>query len=755
MVNQQMQMGIHKSTGGASLVVPPFAPLDASVLSELLGQAVAVSDQPIYLTDAQWRIVYVNAGFKRQLGFSLKDVEGKTPAELWPDAFAQEQPHNLAVLIEGQTVSRDRLITTRTGGRVWMASREGPLSDGNGQIRNVIGLMSDITRAKIHETLQQKVLEAQILDQPLAAVMQMVCEEVERLQPETVATVMQVDSRGVMHLIAAPSMPDSYCRVVSGISIGPSVGSCGTAAYRGEPVLVTDIEHDPLWAVGRDFVLPLGLRACWSSPIRDSQGKVVGTFAFYYRECRGPTPLDEQIVEICTHLCGLAMERESARERIRQLANYDGLTGLSNRAMLLEQSGQLLNQISQNDDRLAVIFIDLDRFKRINEVFGHNEGDELLRIVAQRLRDALPHDGVAGRLAADEFVLVWPYGQQESLNACLDHLSQSLSQPCMIGGMSFVPAASIGVSLYPEDGSDMEALLHHADMAMNQAKRGVGDQGVISFYREEMNRSAHDRLAMENALSEAVAQETLQLVYQPQINLGDGSLFGVEALLRWHHPRWGNVPPARFIPLAEECGLIHRISHWVLRAACRQLRAWRDQGLTVPAVSVNLSPVDFNNPDLVGNVIEALRQYRLKPSDMIVEMTEGILLDTAPMTQAALRGLHEYGVRLAIDDFGTGYSSLSYLRRLPVTELKLDKRFVDDLAIDASSRALSKAVISIGQSLNLTVIAEGVEDPGQREILRQQGFHAGQGYLFARPLSVEAFEDWMAERTHEAKSQLA
>jgi EAL domain-containing protein (putative c-di-GMP-specific phosphodiesterase class I) len=282
-------------------------------------------------------------------------------------------------------------------------------------------------------------------------------------------------------------------------------------------------------------------------------------------------------------------------------------------------------------------------------------------------------------------------------------------------------------------------------MAMYQAK-SLG-RGRSSFFSHELNQLAQERLTLEIALRDALENQQLRLHYQPQVRMRDGLLYGVEALARWHHPQFGDISPARFIPLAEECGLINQLGLWALREACRQLAAWRRQGLNIPAISVNLSPTNFHNLDLPGMIANTLQEHNLQASDLTLEITESVMMDTNPSTMKTLNDVHTQGVRLSMDDFGTGYSSLSYLRRLPIQELKLDRSFVSDLEQDATNRALSEAVIRLGESLHLTVVAEGIESPVQQRILTDQGYHVAQGYLFSRPLTAADLEAWLSVAT--------
>jgi len=711
--------------------------------THLLSLAADRTDSAVIITDGQWRILYVNNGFSALFGYSQAESLGRTPAPLIAT-------HQLQTMIEalrerlssGLSYHAEELVHDRHGQRIWCSVTSNPVFDENGRLINSVSLLTDITDSKIHQVLQHQVLEAMVREVPLGELMALVCREVEHIAPQVVASIQQVDEHGKLHPLAAPSLPAAYSQALEGAAIGPFAGSCGTAAFRRQPVLVRDIGSDPLWADYRHMV-PAGLRACWSTPIMSSDDRVIGTFAFYYRESREPSALHRRLVEVSTHLCALALEREETRSRIRQITSYDSLTGLPNRSLLQAKAEHAIDSVAQARGSLAVLFIDLDRFKQINDSLGHPCGDELLRIIAERLKQERRSGDIVGRLSGDEFVLVCPFHDGAQATDLAEDLQQRLTEPCLVGGGSLTPSASIGIALYPEDGRDMEQLLQHADLAMGHAK--AAGRGCFSFFSHEMNRLAQERMALEAALKAALLAGELHLHYQPQVNFADGSLHGVEALARWRHPQLGEVSPAHFIPLAEECGLIDSLGDWALNEACRQLADWRGKGLSIPSIAVNLSPTNFHNLTLPQTIADALRVHGLVPRDLTVEITEGVLVDVNPGILQTLDDIYSLGVRLAMDDFGTGYSSLSYLRRLPISELKLDKSFVDDLDNDASSRALSDAVINIGQSLELTVVAEGIESVSQYEILRQQGYHVAQGYLFSCPLPAAQLEDWLAE----------
>jgi predicted signal transduction protein with EAL and GGDEF domain len=351
---------------------------------------------------------------------------------------------------------------------------------------------------------------------------------------------------------------------------------------------------------------------------------------------------------------------------------------------------------------------------------------------------------MAGRLSGDEFVMVLSQTDAEQATSTIERLQEQFANSLVVAGKPLAVSASIGIAMFPEDGRDMDTLLQRADMAMYQAKNA--GRGLFSFFSDEMNRLAQERRTLETALRDALKNQELHLHYQPQIELASGQLYGVEALARWTHPELGPISPARFIPLAEECGLIADIGRWALGEACRQLAQWRTQGLRVPSVSVNLSPSSFHDLDLPDMVAQTLQRNALLPQDLTLELTESILLDTNPSTMKTIEAVHAHGVRLSMDDFGTGYSSLSYLRRLPVSELKLDRSFVADLEHNESARALSNAILGIGQSLHLTVVAEGVETLAQRSMLGMQGYPVAQGFLFAHPLAPSELTEWLLQQ---------
>lgn len=589
--------------------------------------------------------------------------------------------------------------------------------------------------------LQRDVLEAVALRQPLAVVADMLCRGAETAAPELLCTVLLVDPDGRLHTLAAPTVPKDYSRQIEGEPIGPDAGSCGTAAYRGKRVEVSDIATDPLWVRYRELALSNGLRACWSSPIA-SDGRVVATFAIYYREPRFASDYHRALVDACVHICSIAIQSDAATAQIHRLAFYDQLTGLPNRVLL----GDRADIAMAKDEPITTILIDVDHFRTINDSLGHGVGDRFLREIAMRLVAVVSNNDTVSRMGGDEFALLLPGVGAERAATAVERVREVLHLPIEIDGIPLSANASIGVSVFPDDAKDFDRLLKNSEVAMYQAK--AAGRNCFRFFRSEMDEAAMRRLEMENAIRDAIAHKDFHLVYQPQINIATGALHGVEALIRWEHKEWGAVPPDRFIPLAEECGLIDEIDSWVLDEACRQLVEWESHGVKVPVVAVNASASDLRHDKVPRRVSEALNRYGLRGDRLVVEITEGVMLNSNRSTDLAFAALSSMGVRVSVDDFGTGYSGLGYLKRFPVSELKLDRSFVKDLETNREDQALSTAVIRIGQSLDLTVVAEGVESKAQMDFLAMMRCDIAQGYVISKPLKPDALMDWIVASPH-------
>ena len=453
-----------------------------------------------------------------------------------------------------------------------------------------------------------------------------------------------------------------------------------------------------------------------AAPIHDRAGHVVGAVIVFHDVT-----------------AARAMTREMTHS-----AQHDLLTNLPNRLLLNDRISQSIALARRQDRPIAVIFLDLDRFKYINDSLGHATGDKLLQSVSNRLLANVRRSDTVSRQGGDEFVILLSeiaYPEDAATSAA--KILVSLSAPHSIGGQDLHVDGSIGISVYPEDGEDAETLINHADTAMYHAKEK--GRNNFQFFKPEMNLKAVERQSLEGSLRRALKRDEFLLHYQPKVNLDTGEITGVEALVRWQQPERGLVPPSQFVPIAEDCGLILQIGRWVLREACRQARAWQDAGLPPLPISVNVSAVEFRDKGFVQGIRTILAETGLEARYLELELTERVLMDDAESTASVLQELKMMGVHLSVDDFGTGYSSLSYLRQFPIDVLKIDKSFIHQITADPDDSTIVSAIINMGKSLKHLVVAEGIETQLQRAYLQTQQCAEGQGYLFSRPLAAAQF----------------
>lgn len=597
------------------------------------------------------------------------------------------------------------------------------------------------------DALQRSVLKAVATGQSLVAVMDLLCREAEALAPELVCSVLSVDREGRLHPLAGPSLPAAYSAALEGVPIGPKAGSCGTAAWRREPVEVRSIASDPLWADYKHLALAHGLAACWSTPILLDDGRVAATFALYYRQEAAIADYHRHLVNACTQLARVALLHHEHELRIERLAYFDAVTGLPNRVLFAERAAAWLRRLTQAGKPAALMLMDLDRFKAINELQGHAVGNEVLRRVAERLAQCLPAADTLARLGDDEFVVLLPEVEHDEAVRTADAICAAVAEPLQLSrGQQLRLGLSIGWSRFPHDGELAEVLLKQADIALHQAKND--GRHCARGFTAAMASSLEEKAWMEAELRQALAERSLLLHFQPKLSLLSGELLGAEVLLRWNCPGRGFVPPDRFIPLAEEIGLVSQIDAWVLDAACAQLAAWRAEGLRVPGLAVNVSPPRFLHADVVGHLRSLLARDGLDAPSLTLEVTERLMLDESHDRRAIaqLAELRALGVGVSIDDFGTGYSSLSYLRRLPISELKIDRSFIRNLVDNADEQALTRALVAIAQAMSLRLVAEGVETEAQAQLLRELGCEAAQGYWWSKPLDAAAFAAWVRAR---------
>ncbi|MCG6966089.1 MAG: EAL domain-containing protein [Chromatiaceae bacterium] len=711
--------------------------------------------------------------------------------------------------------------------------------------------------------LQRDALEMIALGRATDEILDQLCRLSEELLPNSVASIMLLDpTRNQLHVRSAPSIPSAAVAVLNGLQPGPNAGSCGTAVFRNEPVFIDNVLTDKRWSGMLDIAQQFMLQACWSMPIKASEGIVIGSFALTSFERRSPDPFHRRLLDTASYLAGIVLEREVQAQRLRtagiafehmregvmvtdaackivqvnqgferitgysateaigqtprllnsgrqdsafyrdfyraldkqgewcgeiwnrrkngdiypqwlsvkrvndhngvlssyvsvfaditetkdsehklwQLAHHDALSNLPNRLLLNARLEHAMQRAHRTSGGLALLFIDLDRFKNINDSLGHQVGDELLCKIAARLRAAVHEDDTVARLGGDEFVvLLDDVAEPNDARRIAERIIERISEPVSISGRSLVTTASLGISLYPGDAQDPNTLLKHADAAMYRAK--TQGRNRIAYYAPELTDEIRQRLELEHDLRLGIARQEFSLHYQPQFSTGDGRLIAVEALLRWNHPERGMVPPATFISIAEETGLIRELGCWVTETACRQGREWLDKGLPPFTIAVNLSPYQLRG-DCAAYLRTIFERTGFPPEWFEFEVTETLLVEDGGH---ALRQLAEMrrqlGMHIAMDDFGTGHSSLSQLKLLPIGKLKIDRSFVMGLPDSSDDTAIVKAIILMAHTLGLQVVAEGVETMAQWQLLCDAGCDHVQGFLFGRPMPAEDLSD--------------
>jgi diguanylate cyclase (GGDEF)-like protein/PAS domain S-box-containing protein len=819
-----------------------------------------------------------NQAAERLFGYSAAEMIGHSADMLVPDESGVLQYVDESIR-RGEIVEPlDAVCICKDGRRIEVESTVSPIIGASGAIVGSSSITRDVTERKRSQALaagQAELLALVAGGAVLPDVLTSLTRYVEANGDHVMASILLLDRDG-LHLRhgAAPSLPDSYCEAIDGAAIGPSVGSCGTAAYRREPVFVSDIATDPLWADFRDLALGAGLRACWSTPIFATDDTLLGTFALYYAEPRECSAHDVELVGLATHVAGIAIERgrseEAARaseERYRDLfenanepiatvtmderitevnrafervlgysrdeligtnlasyvtpdalqtsqhatkrklsgdaagttfeqefiakdghsvilevssrvieedgrpagvqgicrdvtarkraegemrrlsdlnrhqALHDDLTGLPNRSFFGQGVARAINAADRDGTQLAVLLMDLDRFKEINDTLGHRYGDLLLTELARRLESVIRRGDTVARLGGDEFgILVCELSDADAdLEQALERILAALEQPFPVDGLPLHVEASIGVARYPEHGSDVDTLLKRADVAMYVAK----ETGVThAIYTAELDRHDAASLTLLSELPRAMRNHELVLRYQPKVDVRTGELAGIEALTSWQHPERGLITPGEFVPAAEKTGLIQPFTRYVLDEALRQVTRWEREGHRVE-VAVNLSMRNLHDLELPRDLSALLQKWELPGDRLTVEITESAIVSDPARTADVIRRLKDLGVGVSIDDFGTGYTSLAYLARLAITQLKIDRSFVLSMDSDADDAAIVRSIITLGHDLGLEVVAEGVETRAIYDKLALLGCDTIQGYWLSYPLSPADLSTWL------------
>ncbi len=663
------------------------------------------SPEAIFGVDAQGLCTFVNPACLEMLGYTQEEMLGQNVHRLihhtYPDGrpYPKEQCHVRCSTLQGQSTHVDNEVHWRKDGSSFPVEYWSHPMYRNGELVGAVVNFIDITeRRRAEEALRES--EARF----------------RAMAEHSTDWIWSCDTQG-RHL---------YCNPRGVANLGYSVEAF--LAMEADSL----VHPDDLPQFHETFEHALSTRQGWqnvvlrwrhrngsyrtfesnASPLFNEAGRLIGFQG-----------VDRDITE-----------RRQAEARIEFLAHHDGLTGLPNRVLLRDRFEHALAMAERSRSRVAMLFLDLDNFKRVNDTLGHAAGDQLLLQVVTRLSDCTRESDTISRQGGDEFILLLnDIPDPEIVERIASKILVKLAEPVEINGHELNAACSIGVALYPDDGSSFDTLLQKADAAMYNAK-GAG-RNTYHFFDEQMNRQAHEHLLLQNRLNRALFQAEFHLHYQPQLEIDSGRVVGVEALLRWRNPDLGEVAPARFIPVAEDCGLIVSIGAWVMEEACRQAQALRQADGAELTMSVNLSALQFRRAGLVETVAGALERSGLPPHLLELELTESVLLQDVENTLDTVRRLKALGVRLSVDDFGTGYSSLSYLKRFAVDRLKIDRSFVRDVTTDPDDAAIVRAVIQLARSLRLGIVAEGVETEAQLAFLREEGCQAVQGYLFSRPLA--------------------
>jgi diguanylate cyclase (GGDEF)-like protein/PAS domain S-box-containing protein len=668
-----------------------------------LRKAVDIMQLGVTITDMHRKILYTNLADAQMHGYDVEELVGRDVRIFAPNALHKElMPEDVLKMTNWSRES----VNCRKDGSVFPVRMTSDIvrDDKDGDVNNVaiVSTCEDISERK-H------------------------AEETLRLRQR----VIESSSNGIM--ITNSTMPDNPI-----IYVNPAFGritgyelqeTLGRSPHflLGEDHEQTDfmdiraalLEQREACAVLRNYRKDGSL--FWNdlsiSPVKDEAGKV-GHFVWVIND---------------------VTEREQHEELLEYQANHDALTGLPNRNLLADRITQSLANAQRYNLRVAVLFIDLDNFKFVNDSLGHALGDRVLIIQADRLRKSIRSGDTVARYGGDEFVVVVSNLEKvEDAASVAQHIQEQVSRSFSIDGHEFGISCSIGISLYPKDGHDVDSLLKNADAAMFRAKEH--SRNSFQFYTSEMNERVVERMAIERHLRHAIEMGELEMHYQPQIELRNGRIVGVEALLRWNSASLGKVSPGKFIPLAEETGLIVPIGEWVLKTCCEQNKAWQDAGLAAITISVNLSARQLQKRDLAGTIAVILQETGLGPRFLELEIVESMVMQDVESSMSIMKELKGLGVQLAMDDFGTGYSSLSYLKRFPFDRLKIDLSFVRDIMIDPESAAIARTIISMAHNLNLRAIAEGVETEEQLEYLRQHGCDEIQGYYVSRPMSAQEME---------------
>lgn len=671
---------------------------EAKLLNTIINQ---ISDL-VYAKDTDGYFLVGSDALARYYGLeSARELIGKTIFDVRGAAEAQRiTAREQAIMAGGDSlINMEEELIDSNGVSKWIRISKVAMKDENGKIIGLIGMAGDITERKNNE----RILDAE--------------RQLFRALIDQVPDYLFVKDTDSAFVVANRALAADL-----GLEPAELIGKTDFAFHQEKIASKFYGDEQEIVRTGKalfdleEMIIDYSGAEKWFSaskaPLRDDDNQIIGIVG----ACRDVT------------------EHKKNAERIHFMAMHDALTHLPNRTLLVERLEQGIAQAEQLQGQLAVLFIDLDNFKNVNDSLGHNAGDTLIKAVADRLTSSVRSSDTVARLGGDEFVilLVDEDEQTSDVGLIIERVRAAIARPFIIEGQQFSVTCSIGGATFPKDGTDSTTLLMNADIAMYQAK-DCGRDNIV-YYRQGMDDALRELRMLQEGLKSAIANDEISLVYQPQVDLETGEIFAVEALARWHNSELGNVSPAKFIPLAEDSGLIVPIGDWVLQEACRQNKAWQDAGMKPITVCVNVSTRQIREPDWVQRVAEILRETGMDAQYLELEITESMLMSDVEQATSMMRALREIGVNFSIDDFGTGYSSLSALKSYPVTRLKLDRSFISDLKNNTNEKHIAEAIISLGQKLDMRVIAEGVETDEQLDFLREAHCDEFQGFHFSKPV---------------------
>jgi len=598
--------------------------------------------------------------------------------------------------------------------------------------------------------LQNDILEMVALGEPLEATAKALCLRVEAILPDVVCSILTVDANGCLHPLAGPSLPGAYSAAFEGLPVGPDVGSCGTAIYSGQPVAAEDIATDPRWAAYAFLPLAIGLRACWSTPIKGRDGTVLGAFAFYFREARAHTEREAEIVQASIHLCAIAMERDQQAAAQHRLAYKDMLTGLPNRAAFNTASERMAASGSKPS---GLLIIDLDNLKTVNDTFGHKAGDCLIQAAATRIEaNAAPYR--AFRLGGDEFAILIDAGVISAghLKDLADHILKTLSDPVDCDGHLTAPRATIGGAC-GDTGATIDDLRQNADFALYHAKETR--RGGFVAYSPDLGSTMTRRLSAIREVGSALRENRIDAHYQPIVRIDTGEIVGLEALFRVITPSGQVISAGDYMEATSDVHTATRLTRRMLDIVARDVRAWLDQGIWFQHVGINASSADFQGGDLHDAIREAFDREDVSLKHVILEVTETVYMGHAGARVAReIQSMRANGLRVALDDFGTGFASLTHLLSVPVDIIKIDKSFVARMEPESRSAAIVEGVLAIARKLGIKVVAEGVETQGQARQLGLFGCTLGQGYLYSKAVDRQAVTRLLVEKAQKRDPDL-